>query len=188
MNVQQTLIEAGLLYELESVSHGPERKLRRFIPHAVMLFNEKVLSNSRGFNAGDLLSRIQSKSSKHPVRPSLERLLPDEKLEKLELDLPLCSNCGVKRLTEKQKFCHNCAKALIDESAFKRCMETKLNRLPLTKFQKESIQQYTNFQTVGDVIKSQDPANELQKAHRIKAARAHDIYKRINSWVDEFLV
>lgn len=182
------LIEAGLLYEADPVSHGPERKLRRFIPHTVMLFEARVLTKSRGFNASVLLNRMKSRSSKHPARPSLERLLPASDLVLLELDLPPCTSCGASRMAEKQKFCHNCGKTLVDESAFKRCMETELNQLPLTAFQKKSIRDYTNFQTVGDVIKSQDPANELQKAHRVKAARAYDIYTRVNRWVDEFLV
>lgn len=182
------LIEAGLLYEASPVSHGPDRKLRRFIPHAVMLFEARTLTKSRGFSANVLLSRIKSKSSKHPARPSFEKLLPTSDLELLELDLPPCTNCGASRMAEKQKFCHNCGKTLVDESAFKRCMATELSQLPLTSFQKRSITDFTNFKTVGDVIKSQDPANELQKAHRVKAARAHDIYTRINRWVDEFLV
>ncbi len=182
------LIEAGLLYEADPISHGPDRKLRRFIPHAVLLFESRALTKSRGFNAVELFERFNKKSAKHPARPSFEKLIDDNELNLLELNLPPCSNCGTVRMTEKQKFCHQCGKALIDHSTFKACMATPLGELPLTKFQKNAIEKYTKFKTVEDVIRSQDPASEFQKAHRIKAARAGDIYKRISQWVDEFLV
>jgi ERCC4-type nuclease len=106
----------------------------------------------------------------------------------LNLNLPPCHNCQAERMTEKQKFCHECGKPLIDHSTFKECMAKPLNELPLTKFQIKAIETFTSFKTVEDVIRSQDPANELQKAHRVKAARAEDIYRRINQWVNEFLV
>ncbi|UCO99387.1 hypothetical protein LF844_06130 [Metapseudomonas lalkuanensis] len=182
------LIEAGLLFEAEPISHGPDRKLRRFIPHTVLLFDSKVLTKSRGFNATELFERFSHKSSKHPARPSFDKLLHSNEINTLELNLPPCSNCGTPRMTEKQKFCHICGKPLIDHSTFKACMAKPLNELPLTHFQKAAIEKYTSFKTVEDVIRSQDPANELQKAHGIKAARSSDIYKRINQWVNEFLV
>lgn len=186
------LIEAGLLYEEDSTSHGKDRRLRRFIPHVVHLLDEKVLIKSRGFNPAKLLSVLNGKSTKHPARPSFETIIKEDQLIKLDLDLPPCANCGTTRLTEKQKFCHECGKQLIDYSTFKECMAKPLNQLPLTQFQKEAIAKYTSFKTVEDVIRSQDPASELQKAHRIKAARADDIYKRVdgwvNTWVNEFLV
>lgn len=186
------LTEAGLLYEEDSTSHGVDRKLRRFIPHTVHLLDEKVFTKSRGFSPSKILLIFKSKSAKHPARPSFETLVPKDKLIKLNLDLPPCANCQTLRITEKQKFCHECGKPLVDYSTFRECMAKPLSQLPLTDFQKNAIADYTNFKTVEDVIRSQDPATELQKAHRIKAARADAIYKKVdawvNTWVNEFLV
>ncbi|MEW3694303.1 zinc ribbon domain-containing protein [Pseudomonas aeruginosa] len=182
------LIEAGLLYETDDISHGPGRKLRRFIPHVVLLLEGRVLTKSRGFKSSELLEILKRKSAKHPSRPSFEAIIAKDKLSMLNLNLPPCHNCQAERMTEKQKFCHECGKPLIDHSTFKECMAKPLNELPLTRFQIKAIDTFTSFKTVEDVIRSQDPANELQKAHRVKAARAEDIYRRINQWVNEFLV
>ncbi|MGL6215627.1 hypothetical protein [Billgrantia desiderata] len=186
------LIEAGLLYEEDSTSHGKDRRLRRFIPHTVYLLDEKVLTKSRGFSPTNLLTIFNDKSAKHPARPSFDSLIAEDQLIKLNLDLPPCANCHTPRLTEKQKYCHQCGKVLVDYSTFRECMAKPLAELPLTDFQKKAIAEYTNFKTVEDVIRSQDPSTELQKAHRIKSARADDIYRRVdswvNTWVNEFLV
>lgn len=186
------LTEAGLLYEEDSTSHGVDRRLRRFIPHMAFVLDERVLTKSRGFSPSKLLSVLRGRSAKHPARPSFEALVKDEQLGKLSLDLPPCGFCNAPRLTEKQKFCHECGKQLVDYSTFRECMAKPLSELPLTDFQKEAIAKYTSFKTVEDVIRSQDPSTELQKAHRVKTARAEDIYNRIdqwvNTWVNEFLV
>lgn len=186
------LVEAGLLYEEDSTSHGQDRRLRRFIPHMAFILDDKVLSKGRGFNAQKLLGVLNGKSAKHPARPTFDSLMGSHNLEKLNLDLPPCGNCDAPRLTEKQKFCHECGKPLVDYSTFKECMAKPLLELPLTKFQKQAIADYTNFKTVEDVIRSQDPSTELQKAHRVKTARAGVIYGKVeeyvNTWVNEFLV
>ncbi|MBH3441846.1 hypothetical protein [Pseudomonas luteola] len=182
------LIEAGLIYETDDISHGPGRKLRRFIPHTVLLLESRVLTKSRGFKTSELLEILSKKSAKHPSRPSFDSIISKDRIVMLNLNLPPCSYCNTERMTEKQKFCHECGKPLVDHSTFKECMAKPLNELPLTDFQKKAINTYTSFKTVEDVIRCQDPANELQKAHRVKAARAEDIYKRINQWINEFLV
>lgn len=182
------LVEAGLLYEEDIASYGQERRSRRFIPHMAFILDEKVLSKGRGFNAQNLLSILNGKSAKHPARPTFDSLMGSYNLEKLNLDLPPCSNCNAPRLTEKQKFCHECGKALVDYSTFKECMAKPILELPLTDFQKRAISEYTSFETVEDVIRSQDPSTELQKAHRVKTARAGDIYSKVEQWVNEFLV
>ncbi len=182
------LIEAGLIYETDDISHGPGRKLRRFIPHTVLLLESRVLTKSRGFKSSELLEILSKKSAKHPSRPSFDSIISKDRLVMLNLNLPPCSYCNTERMTEKQKFCHECGKPLVDHSTFKECMAKPLGELPLTDFQKKAIEKHTSFKTVEDVIRCQDPANELQKAHRIKAARAEDIYRRINQWINEFLV
>ncbi|WP_215398415.1 hypothetical protein [Rheinheimera oceanensis] len=182
------LIEAGLLYEAEPISHGVDRKLRRFIPHISFLLAVRAFTKSKGFNAGELLTVLKGKSAKHPIRPSFATIIPSEKLSKLNLDLPPCTVCKATRLTEKQKFCHQCGAPLVDHSTFRNCMAKPLSELPLSDFQKRAIKEKTSFVTVEDVIMSQDPASELQKAKFVKTARANAIYGKINAWINEFLV
>ncbi|PKF50061.1 hypothetical protein AT251_14145 [Enterovibrio nigricans] len=54
------LVEAGLLFEMPMVSHGQERKLRRFVPHLALLIKEKALIKSRGFNVAQLVTVLAS--------------------------------------------------------------------------------------------------------------------------------
>ncbi|WP_371339657.1 ORC-CDC6 family AAA ATPase [Klebsiella variicola] len=180
------LIEAGLLYEYTSTSHGRERKLRRFTPHYAFLIKEKTFSISRGFSATRLVEILTSRSEKHPLRRSVFSLLSKEHFEKISLTLPNCSNCGEKRLSDNQKFCHNCGKELIDESSFRLCMKKNLLELPLTKFQKAVIEQ-TNFKTVEDVVSSKNTATEFMKVRQVAQKRAAALEFKVRSWVNEFL-
>ncbi|WP_413739831.1 zinc ribbon domain-containing protein [Sodalis sp. RH14] len=181
------LIEAGILYEINSTSHGVDRKLRRFIPHYAYLMNEKVFTLSKGFNAAQLASIISSNSEKHPLRKKISTLLTKENIESISLTLPSCSNCGARRLSDNQKFCHECGTQLIDESSFRICMRKSLLELPLTDFQKKVISQ-TKFVTVEDVISSKNTAAEFMKVKRVAQKRAGLISAKINAWVNEFLV
>ncbi|WP_350327095.1 zinc ribbon domain-containing protein [Pectobacterium aroidearum] len=180
------LIEAGLLYELPSTSHGVGRTLRRFIPHYAFLIKEKVFSISRGFSSTNLAKILASPSEKHPLRRKLFSLIKKESIEAISLTLPNCSNCGAKRLANNQKFCHQCAKQLIDESAFRLCMKKNLLELPLTDFQISVIKQ-TNFKTVEDVISSKNTATEFMKVKQVAQKRAAIIEFKVRTWVNEFL-
>ncbi|EHK8703632.1 TPA: zinc ribbon domain-containing protein [Citrobacter freundii] len=180
------LIEAGLLYELPSTSHGVGRTLRRFIPHYAFLIKEKVFSISRGFSATNLAKILTSPSEKHPLRRTLLSLINKEDLEAITLTLPNCSNCGAKRLANNQKFCHQCGNQLIDESAFRSCMKKNLLELPLTDFQMSVIKQ-TNFKTVEDVISSKNTATEFMKVKQVAQKRAAMLEFKVRTWVNEFL-
>jgi hypothetical protein len=182
------LIEAGLLYELDPVSHGGrERKYRRYVPHLLFLIQDRAFSStSRGFNPKEEVNFIKRKSAKHAVRRSFSTLLSEEQIGNIRLDSPPCTHCKATRLSEHQKFCHNCGRELVEESNFKACMEITIDQLPIPSLQKERIKQ-EGLQTVGDILSISDPARALQKAKHIGRKRAENIYKKAKAAVDEFL-
>lgn len=178
------LVEAGILYEHSSVSHGDDRAYMRFTPHIAILIEQKVFPGSSIKSIVDFIAR---KNSKHPLRRSLRKLLGDGGLEKLKLNISPCSKCGTPRINESQKFCHNCGTALIDQSTFERCMELDLQEVThLTKFQKEKIKEL-NIKKIGDFLSLQDPGTELRKIHQIGSIRAKSIIGGVDYYVDEFL-
>lgn len=180
------LIEAGILYAQDDVSHGTERKLRRFIPHLAFLIKERALTKSKGFNAAGLLQILKGPSEKHPVRRKFDRLLSREKIDNISLDLPPCSKCETPRITEGQRFCHICGTALLESSTFKNCMSTKLVDLPLTDFQKRVIEK-TKYVTIEDVLFSDNTAAELRKVKGVGDKYSAKIVHKINEWTNEFL-
>ncbi|MGM0938626.1 MAG: zinc ribbon domain-containing protein [Pseudomonadota bacterium] len=180
------LIEAGLLYEISSISHGVNRNLKRYIPHYAYLIKDKTFTISRGFNSSELLKIIDSQSSKHPLRRKINTILSNDAIKKITLSLPNCSNCDAERLSDNQKFCHSCGSRLVDRSAYKECMKIKLVDLPLTKFQKYVVSQ-TKFKTVEDVISSINTADEFMKVKKVANKRAGHLDEKIKMWVTEFL-
>ncbi len=99
------LIEAGLLYELPQLNTGKKREYIRFIPHLIFLLQRKAFSNSKGFNPSEILSYLNRKNSKHPLRKdNIFSMLENQVLENLTLDLPPCSKCGTHRISENQNF------------------------------------------------------------------------------------
>lgn len=181
------LIEAGLLYELEPVRHGQKRTYLRYIPHLLFLIQNRAFSKTRGFNAREIINFIKRESSKHAVRRSLANILGEEKIEKIKLDLPPCSKCGAVRLTQEQKFCHNCGSELVGQSAFEKCMSITIDELPLSNWQREKIKRETNLKTVKDFLSLPDPATELRKAYQIGKVRSAKIFGIVKSHVEEFL-
>ncbi|WP_413529091.1 zinc ribbon domain-containing protein [Rahnella inusitata] len=180
------LIEAGILYAQDDVSHGTERKLRRFIPHLALLIKERALTKSKGFNAAGLLLILKGPSEKHPVRKKFDRLLSKEKIAEISLDLPPCSNCETPRITEGQRYCHICGTALLESSTFKNCMSTKLTDLPLSDFQKRVVEK-TKYLTIEDVLSSDNTAAELRKVKGVGDKYSAKIVGKINEWTNEFL-
>jgi len=180
------LIEAGILYAQDDVSHGTERKLRRFTPHLALLIKERALTKSKGFNASGLLSILKGPSEKHPVRKKFDRLLSRDKIDNISLDLPPCSNCDTPRITEGQRYCHICGTPLLESSTFKNCMSTKLTDLPLTDFQKRVVEK-TKYLTIEDVLSSDNTAAELRKVKGVGDKYSAKIVRKINEWTNEFL-
>ncbi|KER04317.1 zinc ribbon domain-containing protein [Photorhabdus temperata] len=180
------LIEAGILYAEDDISHGSDRKIRRFIPHLALLIKERALIKSRGFNVSDFLRILKGSSEKHPVRKKFARLLSQDKINSIALDLPPCSNCQTPRIVDGQRFCHICGTILLDSSIFKNCMSTKLLDLPLTEFQKKVISK-TKYLTIEDVLTSDNTAAELKKVKGVGVKYSERIIKKINEWTNEFL-
>ncbi|MCD6271474.1 MAG: zinc ribbon domain-containing protein [Deltaproteobacteria bacterium] len=182
------LIEAGLLYDKETVSHGENRKYHRYIPHFAFLMQKRAFSSGkRGFDSGSIIKFINRKQSKHPVRRSFGKLLSAEQIENMKLDLPPCNHCGTPRLTEEQKFCHSCGHELVDKSAFEDCMKLTIDDLPISDWQKKKIKEESNLKTVNDFLTMPDPGTELRKPHGIGPVRSEQIFNKVQQLVEEFL-
>ncbi|PCI21692.1 MAG: hypothetical protein COB67_13900, partial [SAR324 cluster bacterium] len=125
------LVEAGLLFPIGDVRHGPNRVYERYIPHLAFLINKQAFSRkNRRFNVDQILEILERSNAKHPEWTSLEKILGKELLKDIKLILPPCSNCNARRLTETQKFCHECGDELVNESKFKKCMEIPFSQVP----------------------------------------------------------
>jgi len=181
----QFLIEAGLLYKLPNIRQG--KVYERYVPHLLFLISERAFSEGSSFNANHIVEFIRKKSTRYPVRRSFESLLGEEAIKNLRLNLPPCDHCNAERLTEEQKFCHQCGKQLITQSAFDACMNIPIDDLPITKLQKDNIKKQTGLKTLGDILSAPDPATELRKADSIGKKRSEQIYKTLIYLKEEFL-
>jgi hypothetical protein len=181
------LKEAGLLFEIKStVKHGEQREYKRFIPHILFLIENRSFSKGRGFNAHETLSLLKSKARKHPLRRTVATVLSKEDFQKLKLNLPPCQSCGMKRLTEDQKFCHNCGSQLLNKSAFEECMSMLISELPLTDWQKSKLNAI-QIKTIGDFLSLANPGGELRKARGIGKVKSEKISNTIQAQVNEIL-
>lgn len=188
--VLSLLIEAGLLYELQSVSHGSDRSYRRFIVNLATLLEERAFSGGkRGTAIRDVVDIIQStQTSKHPLRRSVSTMLSRDQISRLKPDLPACARCHSARLSANQRFCHMCGSELVDTSAFNECMKTRIADVPgLTGWTRTRLKEIESFQTIGDFLSDQNPAAKLRKIHMIGEIRAKRITLLITGYVDEYL-
>ncbi|QWV98180.1 hypothetical protein KP005_02485 [Geomonas nitrogeniifigens] len=182
------LIEAGMMYEITPPIHygkdraGKDRIYDRYIPHLLFVLR-KYGGDFR--NMVDFFS-MSNKTPKHPIRRKFENLLGRE-ISDIHLNLPACKKCSAERLTEEQKFCHQCGNALVGQSAFELCMEIPINDLPIPTWQKERITQQTSLKTLGDILSVPDPASELRKADMIGKKRSEQIYEIAKYLEEDFL-
>jgi hypothetical protein len=187
------LIEAGLLYpKLSSVKHGSsnKREYERYIPHLLFLIKKRAFSSDRGFNAGQIVEFIRLESAKHPLRRNVNNLLDKNQIKSIKLDLPPCSHCGTLRLSENQKYCHQCGKQLVEKSRFEVCMKIAIDDLPLPGWQKKRLKEQTSLKTIEDIISLSDPGSELQKIKWVGPIRSEkivEIVKKYVEYVEEFL-
>jgi hypothetical protein len=182
------LIEVGMLYPLQAVSHGPNRKYDRFIPHLAFLQQTGVFRGGKGFSSRDVSLYMQRPPSKHPIRRDLATLLTPDELVSLKLDLPPCQVCSTARINESQRFCHNCGSELVASSLFEDCMKLRLEDIPeISGALIARIHNDTNIRTVGHVYASQDASRELQQAYYVGPARASGIIDKVSIAVNEFL-
>lgn len=181
------LIEAGLLYELSPLNVGESKPYKRYIPHYLFLIQGRAFSKKQGFNAKETLEIIQRKPDKRSLRRQLNTILDKEQIEKIKLDLPPCSNCGTERLSEDQKYCHQCGNPLIGHSLYEAALKIRIEDLPIPTWQIIRIKEETSLQTIEDVIMSQNPGSELKKAKGIGNIRSTRIYEVVRAILDEFL-
>jgi hypothetical protein len=180
------LIEAGLLFQLPSVSHGADREYLRFIPHYAFLIDRRAFSPGKGWSPQKMVERIELPEKKHPIRRQLSSLLEGSDMARIELNLPPCKSCGAERISAHQSYCHQCGNKLIESSIFEACMGIKVENLPITENQKRRIINETDIRTLGDIVSSPDPASELRKAKSIGKKRAQRIYVLAKSVEEEF--
>lgn len=185
------LVEAGLIYDSGEVKHGtPQRIYQRFIPHTALLINLRVFSNNEKSSAiKQILDGFSRKNTKHPLRRSLTRLINKDKLSSLSFSLPVCKFCHTPRISDNQKFCHQCGNQLVDASTFNLCLDTKLDTVPgLTKWQKAKINEsLPTLKTIRDYLAKQDPAADFLAIKGIGDKRATRIVDVLESFVDDFL-
>lgn len=186
------LAEVGLIFDDGEVKHGtPGRIYRKFIPHTALLLSTGVF-NDGSKAAGSLKQIAQAiayKSTKHPLRKSLDNIVGPGVLDKLDLALPKCAYCGTTRLTDNQRFCHNCAHQLVDASIFNTCLDVQIVDVPgITDWQQTQISTHLpHLRTIRDYLAKQDPAAELLTVSGFGTRRAAKIIDVLNSFVDDYL-
>lgn len=182
------LVEVGMLYPLQSVSHGANRRYDRFIPHFAFLYKNGAFRAGRGTSFRDVPAYMQRAPAKHPVRRELASLLAPSEIERLKLDLPPCQNCGTPRINDSQRFCHNCGHELVASSLFENCMRLPLEQVPgISEALVRRIHSDTNIRNVGDVYSSQNASGDLQKASYVGPVRASKLVRQVGLTVNEFL-
>lgn len=185
--LKQLLYEAGLIYDLGSVSHGGSRTYDRFMIHTLFLLNEKAFSaKSRGFNPSNIVIKLKSKQEKHPVRKTILQIVNQKLLDELKLDFPPCLNCQTPRIAEEQLFCHNCGKELTKISIFNDCLKVPVAELSITEWQKLKMTE-NGYNCIEDFITKKDPASSLRQIYKIGKVKAEKISSAVDLFMDEFL-
>lgn len=184
------LVEAGLVFDDGTVKHGtPARIYRRFIPHTSLLLSFRAFGAGAGGSIKQTLDAIAFKTTKHPLRKSLAKMSTEVDLQTLDFSLPKCSFCDTRRLTDSQRFCHNCGHQLVDASTFNQCLDTEITSVPgLTEWQRKQIgTQLQNLRTIRDYLAKQDPAADLLTVRGFGIRKTTKIVGILNGYVDDYL-
>jgi hypothetical protein len=186
------LAEVGLVFDDGEVKHGtPARIYRKFIPHTALLVTNGVFNDGSkgGGSIKQILQVISHRSTKHPLRKRLDAIVGQDVLDSLDLALPKCSACGTRRLTDNQRFCHECARQLVDASVFNTCLGMQIVDVPgLTTWQRGQMSKnLPHFRTIRDYLAKQDPAAELLTVSGFGTRRTARIIDVLNSFVDDYL-
>ncbi|MFJ3522572.1 hypothetical protein ACIPO9_08830 [Pseudomonas sp. NPDC090203] len=182
------LIEVGMIFPLQSVSHGQNRKYDRYIPHLAFLYQSGAFKEGKRNTFRGLSELMMATPAKHPLRREFKSLLSSRELADLKLDLPPCKKCGTQRFNDSQQFCHNCGEPLVGSSLFEECMKLPLSEVPgISETLIGRIHQDTNIRSVSDVVISQNASSELQKANYVGPRRAENIIRKVELTVEEFL-
>lgn len=181
------LVEAGLLRQESTVSHGENRTYVRLMPHVGALIALRAFEKGQGGGAKRIVEGMERRSTKHPLRRSLRNLLGEQLGGGLHLDEPPCASCGTRRLSPNQKFCHNCGNKLLDDSTFERCMRLSIDEVPgLSDFKRSSLREQ-GLTTIGEVVGSADPGTTIRRARGMGAKRTAQAIDAVHGYVDEFL-
>ncbi|MCK1437063.1 hypothetical protein [Bradyrhizobium sp. 15] len=180
------LVEAGLLFELPEVSHGQGRTYHRFTPHLAALIAARAFAgSSRGNSPAQMLSFIERKPTKHPIRQALASLLPS--IKAVQFDLPPCQACTTPRISDEQKFCHHCGTRLADDSTFTRLMKLPITEVANLSTWARSQIDANGIKTIEELLAFEDPGTELRKIHRVGPRRATLYLLGVESYIDEFM-
>jgi hypothetical protein len=182
------LVEVGLLYPLQAVSHGPNRRYDRYIPHLAFLYQQGAFREGKSSWSKGISLHMQRPIAKHPIRRDLSTLLTPDELASLKLDLPPCQTCGTQRINDSQRFCHHCGAELVASSLFEECMKLPLEDIPgISRALITRIHTDTNIRTVGHVYASQNASGDLQQANYVGPVRAEGIINKVALTVNEFM-
>ncbi|WP_374383816.1 hypothetical protein [Dongia sp.] len=179
------LIEVGMLFPLQAVSHGPSRKYDRYIPHLAFLYLQGLFRQGRASSFKDVASYMQKAPAKHPIRRNMASLL---RADEMHLDLPPCQKCGTARINESQRYCHECGAELVASSLFENCMKLPLEKVPgISSALIKRVHADTKIRTIGHVFASQNASADLQQASYVGPIRAGGIIQKVAITLDEFL-
>lgn len=184
------LIEAGLLYEGPQVMHGGiERVYTKYTPHLSALIAARAFAGgSRGTSPAAFTEYTKRRKMHHGARRKLTTLLRKHEIDGLKFDLPACPECGAERLSETQKYCHECANTLPRPSTYFRLMALSIDKVPiLSRWARDRLKEQ-GISTIQDLMSFEDPGTELRKIHRVGPKRARRYIEIIEDHVNESLL
>jgi hypothetical protein len=180
--------ETGLLQKASPVKHGDKRVYERYVPHFTLLLSEGAFQRGRSGYVTSFSESIGFTKEKHPIRKnSFSDLMEEDLLSNINLDLPNCSSCNNPRDNENQMFCMYCGTELINKSTFKSLVNSTVDSLPITSWLKTKIKNETKVTTIGDLVLSTNPAQELRKARGVGKVKASKVISEAQDWFDEYL-
>lgn len=186
--VTRFLEETGLIQKETPVKHGENRVYDRYVPHFTLLLAEGAFQIGRTGFVNTFIESIAYKREKHPYRKnSFADFDVENVLESVSLDLPNCASCDEPRVSESQRFCMNCGAELVNRSTFEMLIESKIEALPITDWQKMKIKEETQVETIGDIVMHANPGQELMKARGIGKKKATKVIDEATAWMDEYL-
>ncbi|GGI72024.1 hypothetical protein GCM10007978_07430 [Shewanella hanedai] len=180
--------ETGLLQKATQVKHGTNRVYDRYVPHLTLLLSEGAFQRGHGGYVTNFSESINYPREKHPLRKnSFAEFSDPELLTKIRLNLPNCPACDTPRSNEEQKFCMFCGTELINKSTFETLMSNTVDTLPITEWLRAKIKQETSVETIGDIVLSSNPGQELRKAKGVGKYKATKVISEAQNWLDEYL-
>jgi hypothetical protein len=152
------------------------------------LLSEGAFQRGRSGYVTSFSESIGFTKEKHPIRKnSFSDLMEEDLLSNINLDLPNCSSCNNPRDNENQMFCMYCGTELINKSTFKSLVNSTVDSLPITSWLKTKIKNETKVTTIGDLVLSTNPAQELRKARGVGKVKASKVISEAQDWFDEYL-